>query len=150
MEKAAEMDLDQLKSDAILNALPWRCFFCDFVTTDNLEAAAHFGDRDDASEFKPICKWWASMAADEKLSTLQQTLKDLEAERREVDRQRVAIEGLEYQVESIPQQIKSYKPFRGCNSIYDVFCVFDSMEGRALAAEEKNSEASGEAGHAQG
>jgi hypothetical protein len=128
---------EQKNMDAILNAIPWRCFHCDFITADPLEAQAHFGDRDDAEEFKPICKWWASMTADEKLFHFQQALKDLEAERRETDRQRVAIEGLEYQVDSFPQQIKSYKPFRGCNSIYDVFCVFDSMEGRALAAEEK-------------
>lgn len=123
--------------DAILNAIPWRCFHCDFITTDRAEAEAHFGDRDDAEEFKPICKWWSSITAEDKLFHLQQALKDLDIERRMVDRQRVAIEGLEYQVDSIAQQIKSYKPFRGCNSIYDVFCVFDSMEGRAIAAEDK-------------
>lgn len=131
---------EEMKTNAILNAIPWRCFHCDFVTNDPAEAQAHFGDRDDAEEFKPICKWWASMDADKKLSQFQQALKDLESERNEVDRQRVAIEGLEYQVESIPQQIKSYKPFRGCNSIYDVFCVYDSMEGRALAAEQRLAE----------
>ncbi len=80
------------------------------------------------------------MAADERLKTLQDAVKELNHERDTVDRQRVAIDGLEYQVESIQQQIKSYKPFRGCSSIYEVFCVFDSMEGRALAAEEQLKE----------
>lgn len=80
------------------------------------------------------------MAADEKLLVLKDTLKQLNQEQNDNMRLRTANEGLEYQVESIPQQIKSYKPFRGCNSIYDVFCVFDSMEGRALAAEERLKE----------
>ena len=127
---------DQKKMAAILAAIPWRCFHCDFITADPAEAAAHFGDRDDAEEFKPICKWWANMSADERLFQFQQALKDLEAERDQNDSHRTAIEGLQYQVDSIPQQIKSYKPFRNCSSIYDVFCVYDSMEGRALAAEE--------------
>lgn len=123
--------------EVILNAIPWRCFHCDFITTDHAEAEAHFGDRDDDSGTSPVCKWWASMSADEKLIQLQAALRDLTEERGISSRQRVAIEGLEYQVDSIPHQIKSYKPFRGCNSIYDVFCVFDSMEGRAIAPEEK-------------
>jgi len=131
---------EQIKTDAILNAIPWRCFHCDFVTNDPVEAHAHFGERDDAEEFKPICKWWDRLSVDERIKTLQDTLKELEVERREVDRQRVHIDGLEYQVESIPEQIKSYKPFRGCSSIYAVFCVYDSMEGRALAAEQRLAE----------
>lgn len=133
--------MEEKKIDAILNAIPWRCFHCDFVTNDPAEAQAHFGDRDDAEEFKPLCKWWDRMTADERIVALKDALKELEAERREVDRQRVAIEGLEYQVNAIPHAIKSYKPFRGCSSIYDVFCVYDSMEGRALAAEERLREA---------
>jgi len=131
---------EEMKADAILNAIPWRCFHCDFVTNDLGEAQAHFGDRDDADEFTPICKWWDRLSEDERLANHQQTLKELEAERNETDRQRVAIEGLEYQIDSILAQIKSFKPFRGCNSIYDVFCVYDSMEGRALAAEERLAE----------
>jgi hypothetical protein len=126
-----------MTNDQILLALPWRCFYCDFVTADHAEAQAHFGDRDDAEEFKPICKWWTSMGVDERLAAFQLTIIELEEARREVDRQRTAIEGLQYQANSIPQQIKSYAPFRGCNSIFDVFCVYDSMEGRAIAAEEK-------------
>lgn len=127
---------DDNKLGAILESIPWRCFFCDFITTDRAEAAAHFGDRDDASELKPICKWWESMSQDERLKTLQGTHRELEAERRENISQRTAIDGLTYQVDGLIPQIKSYAPFRGCNSIYDVFCLYDSMEGRALAAEE--------------
>lgn len=52
---------DDKKMDAILAAIPWRCFHCDFITNDPAEAQAHFGDQDDASEFVPICKWWSGM-----------------------------------------------------------------------------------------
>lgn len=130
---------EETKMDAILSAIPWRCFHCDFITTDYAEALAHFGDRDDAEEFKPICKWWASISQEEKIEVLQATIKQLNQQYDENARQRTAIEGLEYQVDSIEAQIKSYKPFRGCRTIYDVFCVYDSMEGRALAADEERA-----------
>lgn len=132
-----EATADEQKMDAILQATPWRCFHCDFITRDAAEAEAHFGDRDDASEFKPICKWWAWMSEDERIKTFQDTLKDLRSEQRENEGNRVAIEGLEYQVETHAGIFNSYKPFRKCSSMYEVFCVYDSMEGRALAAEER-------------
>lgn len=61
----------------------WRCFHCDFATTDRNEAEAHFGDRDDPEECKPICKWWDRMTEDERVGELQQALQDLNYERRE-------------------------------------------------------------------
>jgi hypothetical protein len=124
-------------NDAILAALPWRCFHCDFVTSDYAEALAHFGERDDAEEFKPICKWWDRLSEDERKETLQDTIKQLNERENEVMRQTTKIEGLEYQVDSFESCIRSYKPFKNCRSIHDVFCLFDSMEGRALAAEER-------------
>lgn len=33
--------------------------------------------------------------------------------------------------------LHSYKPFRNCRTIQDVFNVYDSMEGRAISAEER-------------
>jgi hypothetical protein len=61
---AEQIQTSEQKMDAILNATPWRCFHCDFITSDRAEAEAH-------------------------------------------------------------------------NSIYDVFCVYDSMEGRAITAKGK-------------
>ena len=127
-----------MNTDKILEAIPWRCFHCDFITTDYSEALAHFGDRDDAEEFKPLCNWWTNMPESERVETLQDALKQLNAERDENERLRVKVEGLEYQVDSQESVIRSYKPFRNCRSIHDVFCLYDSMEGRALAAEEAN------------
>lgn len=128
---------DEKKMDSILSAIPWRCFHCDFITNDPAEAQAHFGERDDAEEFKPICKWWAGMDDDERKYVFQSLQRDIAAEQDENSSLRTKIEGLEYQVDSQEGAIKSYKPFRECHSIYEVFCLYDSMEGRALAAEEK-------------
>lgn len=132
--------IEQNKMDAVLAAIPWRCFHCDFITSDAAEAEAHFGERDDAEEFKPICKWWARMGDDERLDALQTTIKDLASERNDNYRQRIAIEGLEYQVGLLyNKDFSGYKPFleAGVTSVYEAFCVYDSMEGRALLAEQK-------------
>ena len=39
----------------------------------------------------------------------------------------------------LQSQLRGFKPFRECRSIQDAFNVYDSMEGRALAAEERLS-----------
>ena len=129
---------EQKKMDAILEATPWRCFHCDFITSDHAEAQAHFGDRDDGEEFKPICKWWDRMEDDgERITTLQDTIRELNNGADENMKLREEIECLEEQIGTQESQIKSYKPFRECRSIHDIFCLYDSMEGRALAAEER-------------
>lgn len=133
--------MDEVKRmDAILAATPWRCYHCDFITNDPQEAESHFGERDDAEEFKPICKWWSNMDDHERLETLQSYIKDLASERNDNYRQRTAIEGLEYQVGLLyNKEFNGYKPFRDAKvtSVYEAFCLYDSMEGRALSAEEK-------------
>lgn len=55
----------------------WRCFHCDFATSNRAEAEAHFGDRDDTEEFKPLCKWWQLMSEDERIGALQDTIQQL-------------------------------------------------------------------------
>lgn len=116
---------------------PWICFHCGFETTDETEAQAHFGERDDAEEFTPTCQWWKRIPDGERAQAYQQLLQELEGERRRSETLRVSNEGLEYQVNAQQGAIQSYKPFRQCRSINDVFFVYDSMEGRALAAEEQ-------------
>lgn len=128
-----------MDAEDFIDRIPWRCFFCDFITTDRAEAEAHFGDADEA---EPLCKWWTSATEDQRLATLQGIQQELNAERDLNARLQTKVEALEYQVESQESVIKSYKPFRGCRSIHDVFCLYDSMEGRALAAEEALKEAS--------
>lgn len=61
----------------------WRCFHCGFQTSSMATAAAHFGDRDDAEEFKPVCSWWRRMSPDDRGQALQdviQQLNDVQAE----------------------------------------------------------------------
>jgi hypothetical protein len=55
----------------------WVCFHCGFRTSDDAEAEAHFGERDDAEEFTPTCKWWQRMSGDERLEVLQETIKEV-------------------------------------------------------------------------
>ena len=130
---------DEKKLDAILAATPWRCFHCDFITNDPVEAEAHFGERDDPEEFKPICKWWNRMGEDERITTLQSYIKDLAAEQNENYKKRITIEGLEFQLGLDNQRFNGYKPFRDnhVTSVVEAFQLYDSMEGRALAAEDK-------------
>ena len=59
----------------------WRCFHCDFVTSDPAEAAAHFGDIEDAEEFKPLCKWWSNMNDQERKEQFQAAIRELNEER---------------------------------------------------------------------
>jgi hypothetical protein len=112
----------------------YRCFHCGFETADEKEAAAHFGDRDE--EFA-LCQMWASITADDKIRELQSTIRELEGERQDNALLRVRIEGLEYRFEGQRSEIHSFKPFRECDTIQQVFNVYDSMEGRALAGEEQ-------------
>ena len=128
---------EQKKMDAILEAIPWRCFHCDFITSDRAEAQAHFGDRDDGEEFKPICKWWDRMDDEERKEAFQDAMRDLNEGAQENMNLREQVEDLEGQIGTQESQIRSYKPFKDCRSIYDIFCLYDSMEGRALAAEER-------------
>lgn len=73
----------------------WRCFHCDFHTNIREEAEAHFGERDDAEEFKPICKWWSNMDEAERRETLQDSIRDLRHLQDESGRAETRIEVLE-------------------------------------------------------
>lgn len=87
--RAANAEAGRLKGEymSLLISTPtqpkWVCFHCDFSTSDASEAAAHFGDRDDAEEFTPLCKWWMRMDEGERAETLQDTIQQLNAEREE-------------------------------------------------------------------
>lgn len=112
----------------------WICFHCGFETSDRDEAESHFGDMDD---FEPLCKHWSRMTAEDRAGEIQSAIQELNGERRRVESLQIANEGLQYRVDSLEASIQSYKPFRECRNIHDVWCLYDSMEGRALAAEER-------------
>ncbi len=121
----------------LLNKVIWRCFHCGFETEDRLQAAGHFGDCDDA---EPICTLWESLSKDERIGLLQTSSGQYLEAQVEISAQNTKIEGLEYRLEGQLSEIHSFKPFRSCDTIHQVFNVYDSMEGRALAAEERNNE----------
>lgn len=119
----------------------WRCFHCGFDSADQSEAQAHFGERDDAEEFTPICTWWARLSKEERAQEIQELQRQFTAEQDENGNLRQKIEGLEYRIDGQLCEIHSFKPFRSCDSIHQVFNVYDSMEGRALLAEQQLAEA---------
>jgi hypothetical protein len=80
------------------------------------------------------------MSPEERGEALQDTIEQLNSERDENAVLRSKIDGLEYRIHGIVSEIKSFKPFRDCESIHQVFHVYDSMEGRMLVAEEKLAE----------
>lgn len=110
----------------------WVCFHCGFSTSDAYEAAAHFGDRD---EEEPLCKTWNDLNADGRAAEYQSALMALKAEREDNAYLRGRVDGLEYRVENQIGEIHSFAPFRGCDTVGQIFHVYDSMEGRALSAE---------------
>lgn len=112
-------------------ATRWICFHCGFETSDLREAEAHFGERDDAEEFRPLCRWWSKLSQEDRADAFQDLQQQLNAERDDNARLTVRIEGLEY------QQTEVGHYFKGCRSITEAWHKFDSMEGRALAAEEQ-------------
>jgi len=117
------------REDAVTQT--WRCFHCEFQTTDRAEAAAHFGDRE---ESEPLCLTWTRLNSDERAQEYQSLTRELEGEREETARLRSRIEGLEDNVSGTACGIASR--FKGCTTIQEVWCLYDSLEGRALVAEQ--------------
>lgn len=116
----------------------WRCFHCGFETSDRGKAEAHFADD---SGGMALCQAWGSWTDQERLEQLQSVALELNRERDDNATQRIKIEGLEFRVEGQISEIHSFAPFRKCDSIHQVFHVYDSMEGRALLAEQALKEA---------
>ena len=77
------------------------------------------------------------MDDEERKEAFQDAMRDLNEGAQENMKLREQVEDLEGQIGTQESQIRSYKPFKDCRSIHDIFCLYDSMEGRALAAEER-------------
>lgn len=106
----------------------WTCFHCGFRTCDHAEARAHFGDGpDDAA----LCVEWSQMDG---AKELQAKIQELNSQQDENRRLLEKIEGLEFQVDGVEAAIASR--FKNCRTIDEAWHAYDSMEGRALAAEE--------------
>ncbi len=66
----------------------WRCFHCDFETSNRDEAKSHFGDSGDPA----LCLFWASMDDAERAHEYQQMVLELNATREEVRNLNASIE----------------------------------------------------------
>jgi hypothetical protein len=111
----------------------WTCFHCGDSFTTIGAAQDHFGETPGATS---ACR----IKSGNELGLVME-LRKAEVSRDEWMEQalqsRGEIERLECNVESLTTAMRSYKPFQECRSINDAFFVYDSMEGRALAAEEQ-------------
>jgi len=123
----------------------WTCFHCGERFTTWGSAQDHFGATQESQAGCLIDR----VALEDGTNTqrgrgLLMELRKVEAERDDWMQQALSgrneIEALECRVESMTAAMQSYKPFRECRSINDVFFVFDSMEGRAIAAESVRAE----------
>lgn len=122
----------ELEAQLVAEKQTWRCFHCGFETSDKTEASGHFGE---FGEEYPLCIHWSDLDADGKASEFQSINAELEGEREENLKLRQQVEQLEYLTGSQEAAISSR--FKGCRTINEAFFKYDSMEGRALAAEER-------------
>jgi hypothetical protein len=106
--------------DDMTQGRSWTCFHCDETFTTAEEAAEHFGD---SPEEKPACLLGPERKA------LLTALRKSEGRARRLAHEN---EVLEYQVGSVEF---AWRRFGGARSEHEAFCAYDSMEGRALAAE---------------
>jgi hypothetical protein len=109
----------------------WKCFHCGETFTEEPQALAHFGH---AEGHQPGCV--------EKLTAPEKNL--VLALRKVCDEfHRLQIQVSEeitndtYFYSRLRASLASMPKFKTCISLHDVFMLFDSMEGRALAAEER-------------
>lgn len=128
----AEKRIAELEVQLADEKQTWRCFHCGFETSDRKEASGHFGE---FGEEYPLCIHWSDLDADGKASEFQSINAELEGEREENLKLRQQVEQLEYLTGSQEAAISSR--FKGCRTINEAFFKYDSMEGRALAAEER-------------
>lgn len=112
------------------NVGPWTCFHCGETFTTIGSATDHFGD---TIEAHPGCQVRVQFGNER---GLQMALRKAE---REIRKLRAANEQLDHEAghgrameSEIERRFKN-----GARSVTDAFNLFDSMEGRALAAEER-------------
>lgn len=113
----------------------WRCFHCDETFTTPGAAADHFGNYLNST---PGCIIKIQVG-DERgwLMELRKLQKENEHLRQQMNEGYWDMTVFHNHLQT---HIQSYRPFRKCNTLQDVFFEFDSIEGRALAAEEKLKE----------
>ena len=107
-------------------SVPWRCLHCDEIFTDRQGAQDHFG----LTECEhPTC----IVAATETQKAIIEDRREWRerALKAEADQEQTA-----YELHLMQYDLRYSRHFRGAKSLTDVENAFESMEGRALAAED--------------
>jgi hypothetical protein len=110
----------------------WTCFHCGETFTTQGGAAFHFGADPSAT---PGCMIKVTVG-DERGWLIE--IRKLEREVRRLThdiQNEISVTAVYH--ESLARELQKVKPFAKCSTLQDVFNVWDSMEGRALAAEER-------------
>ena len=113
---------------AVLTSRPtpdtgWKCFHCGVVCATHADATEHFGPTE---AWKPSCQDRGT-----ELELLART-RAAESDAHEFLGQR---NDADEQSEIASAKLSELGRFKGAKTIYDAWCMFESMEGRALAAE---------------
>jgi len=107
----------------------WRCFHCDETFTTPGAAQDHFGNYLNST---PGCILKVQLGNERgwlmEIRRLQEENAHLRQQMNEEYWNQTAFAA------HLKTLIQSYRPFRKCETLQDVFNVYDSMEGRALAA----------------
>lgn len=110
----------------------WRCFHCDETFTTPGAAQDHFGNYLNST---PGCIIKVQVGDERgwlmELRKLQEENAHLRQQMDEEYWDRTAFDA------HLKTFIQSFRPFRKCETLRDVFNIYDSMEGRALAAEDR-------------
>lgn len=112
-------------------ALPWRCFHCEDVFTDPVAAAAHFGT---GEQHQAGCIEKLSAPEKNLVLALRKVCDEFHALQFRVSEE---ITNDEYFYGRLRRSLATIPKFKDCISLHDVFNLFDSLEGRVLAAEER-------------
>lgn len=113
-------------------AVGWVCFHCGEAFATVGSARDHFGG--DPSR-EPGCMIRVQLGDERGLEmALRKAEDEVTRLRSDIDNETSSSQAFYARLES---EIKAFRPFRQCRSLQDVFNVYDSMEGRALAAEER-------------
>lgn len=119
-------------SEEEYRAVPWRCFHCNETFTTPGAAADHFGKYVDSI---PGCVLKVQLGDERGWLMELRRLQEENAHLREQMNEEYWDQGAFNA--HLKTLLQTYRPFRRCETLQGAYMVFDSMEGRALAAEER-------------
>jgi hypothetical protein len=130
-QKSRIAELEEEVASAEKEQEGWRCFHCHEKFTTTGAAADHFGTFINST---PGCIMTVQLGGERGLLMELRRTQDENAHlRQQMDEEYWDREAFNAHLKTL---IQSYRPFKPCSTLQDVFHIYDFMEGRALAAEE--------------